>query len=87
MDCIQEDSDKPWVLEGKFSWETWLKQKEFSRVGSSLKKRRLGYKHKQSHTVGGQEVWSETNLAKQHGLQRPETQERNVQKVETRSHS
>lgn len=38
MDSIQEDSNKPWELEGKFSWETWLKQKEFSRVGSSLKK-------------------------------------------------
>lgn len=53
MNSIQEDSNKLWELEGKFSWETWLKQKEFSRVGTSLKKLCLGYKHKQSYTVGG----------------------------------
>lgn len=50
---IQEDSNKLWELEGKFSRETWLKQKEFSRAGTSLKKLCLGYEHKQSYTVGG----------------------------------
>lgn len=62
MNSIQEDSNKLWELEGKFSWETWLKQKEFRRVGTCLKKLCLGYNHKQSYTVGGQELQSETNL-------------------------
>lgn len=34
MNSIEEDSNKLWELEGKFSWETWLKQKEFSKVGT-----------------------------------------------------
>lgn len=53
MNSTQEDSSRLCELEGRFSRVTWQKQKEFSRVGTSLKKLCLGNKHKQSYTVGG----------------------------------
>lgn len=71
MNSIQEDPNKLWELEGKLSWETWLKQKEFSRVGTSLKKlfrvqtQTILHSRRIRSIVRDQLCY----LAKQHGLQ------------------